>query len=94
MAPGSLPPSTDEVWQLRAELDQWRQQTPQELPAPFPQHTKERVHATWLHVALLLMRPVLSQPVVDQDLLLECAMLSAEACEVSNIEALKAISIN
>ncbi|KAL3441360.1 fungal-specific transcription factor domain-containing protein [Aspergillus insuetus] len=89
MAPGSLPPSTDEVWQLRAELDQWRQQTPQELPAPFPQHTKERVHATWLHVALLLMRPVLSEPVVDQDLLLECAMLSAEACENS-----KALSLS
>ncbi|KAL2821300.1 fungal-specific transcription factor domain-containing protein [Aspergillus cavernicola] len=81
MAPGALPPSSDEVWRLRAELDQWRQQAPRKLPTPFPQHTNERVHATWLHVALLLLRPVLSQPVVDQDLLLECAILSAEACE-------------
>lgn len=82
MSPGALPPSSDEVWGILAELDRWRQQTPQELPAPFPQHPNERVQATRLQVALLLLRPVLSQTVIDQDLLLQCAVLSVEACEV------------
>lgn len=83
MAPGALPPSSEEAWCLLAELDHWRQQAPQELPPPFPQHTTERVNATWLQVALLVLRPVLSQPIVDQDLLLRCAILTAEACEVT-----------
>ncbi|KAF4970530.1 hypothetical protein FSARC_2439 [Fusarium sarcochroum] len=81
MAPGALPPSSEEVWRLLGELDAWRQQVPRELPAPFPQHSNDRVHATQLHVALLLMRPVLAQESLDQDLLLRCAMLSADACE-------------
>lgn len=86
MVPGALPPSPDEIWSLLAELDHWKEQAPQKLPAPFPQHSTERVHATWLMVALLLLRPVLSQEVVDQDLLIHCAVLSEDACKVGRCE--------
>lgn len=81
MVPKAAPPAPDDVWDFLSRLETWRQQAPSRLPPEFPQHTEERLHSTYLNVALLLMRPVLAQPVVDQTVLLRCANLSFEACE-------------
>lgn len=80
--PHSSAASYTDVMSLVAALDQWRSRVPRAYPPGYPQQTFEHVQAMYLQGVLLAMRPALTQPVVEQDLLFRCAESSAEACEV------------
>jgi hypothetical protein len=79
-------PSLPEVQALLYELDQWKQQAPQQRGSrPLPQQTPDRVQATYTQAVLLLMRPILMANEVDPDLIGLCVEFAVEACQVSAV---------
>lgn len=84
--PYAVAPSFDVVVDLLAELDTWKEQAP---PTEGSSGTltlpNEQVQAAYLRAMINLMRPVLSRPSIDPNLLHHFAALSADACEVSQM---------
>ena len=80
--PHALPPTHEEVCNLLLELDHWNATAPLNLTSDCPQQSKECKREFYLQTMLLLMRPIMRQDSVDQDLLLLCAEKAAEGCEV------------
>ncbi|KAF2165375.1 hypothetical protein M409DRAFT_24225 [Zasmidium cellare ATCC 36951] len=80
--PHAVAPSFDVVVDLLAELDTWKEQAP---PTEESSGTltlpNEQVQAAYLRAMINLMRPVLSRPSIDPNLLHHFAALSADACE-------------
>ena len=69
--------------QFVAELDEWRQMAPRkQSPSVFPQQSDEDIEATYFQACILLIRPILIQTTINDNLLYQCASLAADACEV------------
>ena len=77
-------PTSQQVFEFLQELDDWREYASRNnYPPTFPRQTHESIQASYYMTALLLLRPILTGQSIDGALLERCAVLSADACEVS-----------
>ncbi|KAJ5333384.1 uncharacterized protein N7506_007167, partial [Penicillium brevicompactum] len=83
--PNAKTPSLAEVQEILYELEQWKQQAPDEKYSKrFPQQSPDRVQATYTQAVLLLIRPILMAKEIHPDLIGLCVEFAVEACSVCN----------
>ncbi|KAI2689285.1 transcriptional regulator family: Fungal Specific TF [Penicillium roqueforti] len=79
--PNAKTPSLAEVQEILYELEQWKQQAPDEKYSKrFPQQSPDRVQATYTQAVLLLIRPILMAKEIHPDLIGLCVEFAVEAC--------------
>lgn len=76
------PPSHQTITELLSELEAWRRQIPTEASGDIPVHSQHKFQMMYFQAVLLTLRPAVVHAGPRDQVLVLCASVAAEACEV------------
>jgi hypothetical protein len=81
--PESSELNNEDFFKQIEELETWRQNSPSYAQGSgIPYQSAVRIDSIYYQALMLLFRPIIAQSTVEERLLLSCASLSIDACEV------------